>query len=509
MRASRLHPWLNVTSPRWLRQHTSARPVRCALTPRASLSAQLVAASGRALATLMCILSLNAGLARSETPLERLAGAVRFPTVSYQDTARIDYEAFAGLNQYLLASYPNVFTELEFERVNQYSLLLRWPGSAPNLEPVLFTAHTDVVPVEPGTEANWTHPPFAGVIDDGVLYGRGTLDDKHGVISLLEAINSLLTAGYRPARSLVFAFGHDEEIGGEAGAGAMAKKMAAQGLRFAWMVDEGGFVLRNSPLLPDRDIAFINVAEKGYVTLTLAAESDGGHSSSPGPESAIAILGRAVVRLQENPFPPKLVEPVRSFLETLAPELEQPQRFLFEHLWVFDGLVARQMADNTLTQPLVRTTTALTVFQAGVKENVIPQRAAAKVNFRLLPGDTEADLIREVTEIIDDPRITISNDRWADRPGIAAADGPGYQMLAKAIGATYRDAVIVPGLLQATTDTRHYVSLARDQYRFHGNIIEPQQTSSIHGTNEFISAESFTNMVAVTKQLLRDAGNAP
>jgi len=275
------------------------------------------------------------------------------------------------------------------------------------------------------------------------------------------------------------------------------------------MVDEGGFVLRGSPLLPDRDLAFINVAEKGYVTLTLTAEAAGGHSSSPGKNSAIASLSRALVRIQENPFEPKLVEPVRSFLNTLAPELAQPQRFLFDNLWLFDGLVAGQMAQDTLTQPLVRTTTALTVVQAGVKENVIPQRAEAKVNFRLLPGDTEADLIQEITAIVDDPDITISNDRWADRPGIAAVNAPGYRILAEAIQTTFDSAVIVPGLLQATTDTRHYVSLARDQYRFHGNVIEPHQTSSIHGTDEFISAASFRGMIDVARHMVEAAGRAP
>ena len=458
---------------------------------------------------MLWILGLNATSVLADSALERLAGAIRFPTVSHQDTAQIDYAAFDELNDYLFATYPATFSTLTVERVNQYSLLLHWPGSDASLEPVLFTAHTDVVPVEQGTEADWTHPAFAGVIESDVLYGRGTLDDKHGVISLLEAIETLLGEGYAPSRTLVFAFGHDEEIGGEAGAGAMAQRMADKGLSFAWMVDEGGFVLRGSPLLPDRDLAFINVAEKGYVTLTLTAEADGGHSSSPGKNSAIASLSRALVRIQENPFEPKLVEPVRSFLKTLAPELAQPQRFLFDNLWLFDGLVAGQMAQDTLTQPLVRTTTAITVVQAGVKENVIPQRAEAKVNFRLLPGDTEADLIQEITAIVDDPDITLSNDRWADRPGIAAVNAPGYRILAKAIKTTFDSAVVVPGLLQATTDTRHYVSLARDQYRFHGNVIEPHQTSSIHGTDEFISAASFRSMIDVARHMVEAAGRAP
>jgi len=362
------------------------------------------------------------------------------------------------------------------------------------------------VPIEIGTEGDWQHPPFAGVIENNTLYGRGTLDDKQGVISLLEATETLLEEGFKPRRTLVFGFGHDEEIGGENGAAALAERMRELNLSFDWMVDEGGFVVSNTPLLPGRDLAMINVAEKGYVTLTLSTEAPGGHSSSPASTGAIGTLARALDRIESNPFDPKLVEPMRSALAMMSPEMSQPERFLFNNLWLFDRLIAGQMAKDSITQPMVRTTTALTMFNAGVKENVIPQRAEAKVNFRLLPGDTVEELIATITDIVDDPTVNISNDRWSDRPGVADANGDGFAVISAATSAVYPDALIIPSLLQATTDTRHYVNLAKDQYRFHGNSVTTEQARSVHGTNEYISRDSFNNAISVARGMVKGAG---
>ena len=457
-------------------------------------------------AVLICLLIFPTHLCFGASPLDRLAEAVRFKTVSSQNSAEIDYEAFQGLNEFLARTYPRTFDQLEVEYINTHSILLRWLGSDPEQNPVLFTAHTDVVPIEIGTEGDWQHPPFAGVIENNTLYGRGTLDDKQGVISLLEATETLLEEGFKPRRTLVFGFGHDEEIGGENGAAALAERMRELNLSFDWMVDEGGFVVSNTPLLPGRDLAMINVAEKGYVTLTLSTEAPGGHSSSPASTGAIGTLARALDRIESNPFDPKLVEPMRSALAMMSPEMSQPERFLFNNLWLFDRLIAGQMAKDSITQPMVRTTTALTMFNAGVKENVIPQRAEAKVNFRLLPGDTVEELIATITDIVDDPTVNISNDRWSDRPGVADANGDGFAVISAATSAVYPDALIIPSLLQATTDTRHYVNLAKDQYRFHGNSVTTEQARSVHGTNEYISRDSFNNAISVARGMLQGAG---
>jgi len=449
-----------------------------------------------------CTVAHAASTPVADTPAGRLARAVQFRTVSYQDVSQVDHGEFDGLHAFLRAAYPGVFSTLEVETVNGYSLLIRWPGSDPGLEPILFTAHMDVVPVEPGTEGDWEHPPFAGVVAGGRVYGRGTLDDKQGMLGLLEAAEQLLAEGFEPRRGIVFAFGHDEEIGGNRGAGNIAGRMRELGLHFDWMVDEGGMVIADNPLLPDRPLAMVDVAEKGYLTLTLVATGEGGHSSNPPQTSTIGRLASALARIEANPFPPRLVDPVREMFEGIAPHVGQPERFVFGNLWLTGGLVARRMAGDRLTQPFVRTTTALTLVNAGIKENVVPQRAEAKVNFRLLPGDTPETVVSRIGEIVNDPQVGISYDRWQDQPPGSDSGSEGFGVIGRAVNAVYPEAVVVPSLLMATTDTRHYIDLARNQYRFHGVMIASSQATSIHGTNEFITVESFTRSIEVARRML-------
>lgn len=440
-----------------------------------------------------------------EGAVQRLAEAVRYKTISYQEKERIDAAEFQRFHQFLRAAYPGVFSSLIVEVINDYSLLLRWPGADAAASPVLFTAHLDVVPVEPGTEEDWTHPPFAGVVADGNIYGRGTLDDKQGMLGWLEAVESLLAEGFEPDRTLVFGFGHDEEIGGREGAAAMAARMRELGLNFEWMIDEGGMIITDNPLLPGREVALINVAEKGYITLTLTAVGEGGHSSNPPEISTIGRLSAALARLENNPFPPRLSAPVRAMFETIAPHVGLPERLLFSNLWLTDFLIASQMADDRLTSSFVRTTTALTMFNAGVKENVVPQRAEAKVNFRLLPGDTPEALVERVTEIVDDPGIAITTSFWNNIPPVSDHEGAGFQVIATALAAVYPDAVAVPSLLTATTDTRHYIGLSGDQYRFTPVSMASASVSSIHGTDEYIGVDSYLASIETARHILRHA----
>ena len=322
------------------------------------------------------------------------------------------------------------------------------------------------------------------------------------MLGLLEGAEQLLAAGFTPRREIVLAFGHDEEIGGNEGAARIARRLHELGLQFQWMVDEGGMIMVDSPMLPERPVAMVNVAEKGYLTLTLAATGEGGHSSNPPRQSTIGRLANALVRIESSPFPPRLVGPVEAMFETLAPHMGQPERLLFENLWLTAPLVANRMADQRLTQPFVRTTTALTLFNAGIKENVVPQRAEAKVNFRLLPGDTPEMVAARIEEIVDDPLVDISYQQWQNTPPISDHRGPGFAVIRDAVQAAYPNAVVVPSLLVATTDTRHYVDLADDQYRFHGMIIEAGQASSVHGTNEYIGVDSYLKVIEIAREMM-------
>jgi carboxypeptidase PM20D1 len=438
----------------------------------------------------------------SASPAERLGQAVRFKTISYQDYDQIDYAEFEAFQQFLRESFPLVFSELAVETVNEYSLLLRWSGSDSSLPPVLFTAHMDVVPVEPGTEQDWQHPPFAGVVAEGRIYGRGTLDDKMGLMAQLEAAEQLLAQGFAPARTICFAFGHDEEISGRNGATAIAARLRELGLHFAWMVDEGGMLVSDNPLLAGKTIAMVNIAEKGYLTLILQTSGEGGHSSNPPAVSTIGRLANAVARIEANPFPPRLVAPVEAMLKALAPEMGQPERIVFENLWLTGPLVARNMAGARITAPFVRTTTALTMFNAGVKENVVPQRAEARINFRLLPGDTPDMVVAHIREVVDDPLVELSYDEWDEIPPVAQYPGSGYAVIQAAIESVYPEAVVVPSMLMAVTDTRHYIDLVDNQYRFQGVEVATSQATSIHGTDEYVGVDSYEKSIDIASKMI-------
>ncbi len=439
---------------------------------------------------------------------QHLAEAVRFKTVSHQENSGSSSEqAFRDLHAYLRQTYPRVYSQLQVEYVNDFSLVITWQGTDPQQKPVLFTAHSDVVPVEPGTEADWDYPAFDGVIADGVIYGRGTMDDKVGVISLLEAAERLLEQGYAPARTLVFGFGHDEEIGGEQGAAAIASLLRDRGMYFEWMVDEGGFILNDNPMLPNRQVAMVGVAEKQFLTLVFTARGVGGHSSMPPAETTIGRLAAAVKRVEDNPFSPRLVEPMRTSLERSAPYVDFPMSFVFGNLWLTDWLVAQAMTSNQATAGFVRTTTALTMFNAGVKDNVIPQSAEARINFRVLPGDSDEEVIARVTRLVNDPEIEITVGRKSPA-GVPVADmsGGGFDMIGASITAVYPDIVQLPFMLPATTDVRHYLDMADNHYRFHGSTVSSKQASGAHGTNEQLGVESFERAVDIAVEMLSRTG---
>ena len=448
---------------------------------------------------LLSVASLQAGPAS-----ENLAAAVRFATISHQDRNQIDEQAFLGLHAFLRKTYPQAFAKLEVKVINDLSLVLIWRGSDAALKPVLFTAHMDVVPVEPGTEADWTHPAFDGVIENGVIYGRGTLDDKLGVISLLEAVERLLTQGYVPTRSVVFAFGHDEEVSGVQGAGEIARYLQEEGFYFDWMVDEGGMMFKDNPLVPGAQVALIGVAEKLYLTLIFRVEGEGGHSSRPPRITTIGRLAAAVKKVEDNPFPARIVPPIDAMLERMAPHVDFPQSFLFDNLWLSDWLIARIMASNPTTASFVQTTTALTMFNAGVKENVIPQMAEARINFRLLPGDSAEMVIARVTELVDDPAVEITRAAQTARQApVAEIDGAGFVKVSRAVEAVYPGTLVLPYMLPATTDVRHYLDLADNHYRFHGALIGMEQGAQIHGTDEQLAVASFERTVDIAVQMVQ------
>jgi carboxypeptidase PM20D1 len=438
-----------------------------------------------------------------------LARAITFKTVSYQDPAQIDPAAFTGLHKALEEMFPKVHQSLTREIVGERSLLYTWKGKDAGKPPILLMAHQDVVPVEPGTESDWEKPPFDGVIDGGFVWGRGSIDFKNGVVGILEAVEALLAQGYSPPRTVYLAFGHDEEIGGTKGAAAIVDLLASRNVRLAYVLDEGMFVTQGIIKGIDRPVAFIGLAEKGYVTLELTVESEGGHSSVPPTPTSTGILAQAIVRLENRQMPGRLEGPARLLFETLAPEMPLlPNRLILTNLWLLSPVAKMVLSGSPSTAAMLRTTTAPTMLEGSVKENVLPKRPRAVVNFRILPGDTVQSVMDHVTRTLDKMPVKVqllAGGNPKEPSPVSDVSGLGYKSIEKSIRQIIPEAIVAPSLVLGATDSAHFQRIADGVYRFSPTRLTDQDRPRFHGVNERVSTKNFAEQVRFYAQLLKNA----
>jgi carboxypeptidase PM20D1 len=246
--------------------------------------------------------------------------------------------------------------QLRRETVGSHSLLYTWQGSDTSLNPILLIGHLDVVPVEASTERDWLHDPFGGGIADGFIWGRGAIDNKSAVLGTLEAVEMLLAEGFQPARTVYLAYGHDEEVGGAAGAGEIAALLKARGVELQMVLDEGGMIGNGILSGISAPVALVGIAEKGFATIEVSTRVPGGHSSLPARQSAIGILSAAVARVEQSPMAARLEGPTRELFDRIGPQLPTMQRAIFANLWLTAPLVLRRLEASPTTNAMVRTT---------------------------------------------------------------------------------------------------------------------------------------------------------
>jgi carboxypeptidase PM20D1 len=436
---------------------------------------------------------------------ERLAGALRFETISHAGGVPPDARAFAGLHDYLARTWPRVHAQLARETVGTHSLLYTWPGRDSGAPGVLLAAHMDVVPV-PSPE-RWQHPPFAGVVANGEIWGRGALDDKGSLVCILDAVESLLAEGFAPERSVYLAFGHDEELGGDEGARAIAETLAARGVRLASALDEGGAVADGFGGLLEQPVAAIGVAEKGFVDVRLRVEAPGGHSSTPPRQTAIGILAAAIARLEANPLPPRVRGGTfERFTSYIAPQASFGRRLALANLWLVGPLIPFFSPDVPILDAMIRTTTAATIVRGGVKSNVLPREAEAIVNFRILPGDSVESVLAHVRRSVDDERVSVglADEVAGDEPSpVSPDDDPAFRGIARAVSTAVPDAVSAPFLVVGGTDARHYTRLGPAVYRLLPFRVGEEALRLAHGTDERISLENLGRGVRFYRAWLR------
>ncbi|HKK48311.1 MAG TPA: M20/M25/M40 family metallo-hydrolase, partial [Alkalispirochaeta sp.] len=339
-------------------------------------------------------------------PIPRLAEAITVPTVNAVDPAEVpDREVFSRFEQFLERAFPLVHRILEREELGDPGLLYTWTGRDPTAEPIILTAHYDVVPAD--AHDGWSHPPFGGAVVDDVIWGRGTLDDKSSLMAILEAATRLMETGFTPERTVLFAFGGDEEVTGQRGAGRIAAALLARGVRALCLVDEGTAVVENTVALVNRPIALIGTAEKGYVDIRLTVQGPDGHASMPPRRTAVGRLARALRRIERQPFPRRLIPSVKAFLVSVADAAPGMYRPILNHPQLFAPILTRVLAGDPKTDALVRTTQAPTMLSGSAAPNVLPAAVEAVVNVRILPGETIESVRRRFVKTVADAEVAV------------------------------------------------------------------------------------------------------
>jgi len=319
---------------------------------------------------------------------------------------------------------------------------------------------------------------------------------KSTLVTLMEAAEILTQAGVQPARTVYLAFGHDEEVGGAAGAGRIAERLAERGVQLGWVLDEGGMVVMNAISGLDAPIAMVAVAEKGYLTLEIVASGESGHSSTPPAETAVGRLARALLALEAAPFPASINDVMGEMIERVGAHAPFPIRLATANRWLFDPVILSMISGDRTFVAMARTTTAPTMLEASPKENVLASHATAHVNFRVIPGETVETVTARVRAIVGDDGIEVRMSETGSNPSaVASTDNAAFAALERSVALLFPDAILVPGLLMAGTDTRHYAEVADDAYRFAAVRIGRGDVSRFHGTDERVPVASLGEMV--------------
>ncbi len=432
----------------------------------------------------------------SDQVYQNLSKAITYQTISFSEEAIPDSAAFFGFHRFLAETYPLTHAKLSLEKINTYSLLYKWEGSDPSKKPIILMSHQDVVPVDQPTLEAWEAAPFEGKITDTHIIGRGTMDDKGTLMGVMEAVEKLLSENYVPTRTIYIASGHDEEVGGANGAAKIAAHMKAQGVEAAMAIDEGGYIAENMIPGVTAPVAIINLAEKGFSSFRLIVETNGGHSSAPPRENTIGILAQAIVDLENNQLPYKLVPPIDSQLEYMGPELPFLTRIAFANPWLFKKQLLEGLNAHTTTAP--------TIIDGGVKNNVIPTVAEATINFRILPGETIESVQAHIESIVSE-KVRVEPVGFLTNPSpVSSVDSESYKTLEKTIRGLYPGTVVVPGLVGGGTDGRYFYDIAEDVYRFYPMRITPESMTRFHGIDEKISKDNYLEILEFSYHLIKN-----
>jgi carboxypeptidase PM20D1 len=435
----------------------------------------------------------------ADSAAERLAELVRIPTISTRDAAERDTAAFEKFRQRLTELYPRTHEALEREVLGDGALLYRWRSDS-DLPPMVLMAHYDVVPV---AGQDWSRDPFSGLIEDGVVHGRGAIDDKGALVAILEAVESLVAAGFTPARDVYLSFGDDEEVAG-VGAQLAVETLTARGIRPWAVLDEGGAVVSGVfPGVPGQT-AVIGLAEKGLLDVELVTSDPGGHASAPVAGGAPARLAKAILRIEDAPFPARLHDVVLGMIDALGRHAPGPHRALFAHAAYLRPLLASVLSKASReANALVRTTVAVTELEGSSARNVLATRARAHLNIRIALGETVQSTVDRLRRVIADPEVDVRVVAGNDPSPISRADNEAFALLGDAVRSVYPDAAVAPYVMVQASDARHFSQICDSVYRFMPFDLSKAELAALHAADERISVAALHRGAGFYRYLLR------
>jgi len=436
--------------------------------------------------------------------VEHLLKSVKIPVITLSDYKNSDFKKHIEFKEFLETAYPNVFNNLEFMTVNYYSFLLKWKGSDSNLAPVLFTGHYDVVGADETSLKDWKYPPFEGKVEGDKIFGRGTLDDRGSVIAMFEAVEKLIKEGFSPQRDIYFAIGHDEETGGINGAKAISEYFYDNNIKPEMVLDEGGRVeIKNN-----KQNAYIGISEKGRLLVNIEFKSEGAHASRPPKMTSVVKLAKAIELLNKHQSKPVLIPQVKEYYRTTYNDRNFITRILIANSDILEFFLFKELEKNPLDNAYIRSTTAITKLKGSDFANAIPSKAVLTLDSRILPTQTPEDMLEHIKYVLnkefreDEYKIEIVSK--SNPSNISNTDNEIFKKLSLEIKTMFPSANIVPYMIPAGTDAKHYEKISNNVYRFLPISIKPEEYSLMHGVNEYLSIDNYSRMIAFYKSFIKN-----
>ncbi len=438
-----------------------------------------------------------------DSAIQHLSQAVQIPTISISDTSAIDTSAYNAFVSFIGQAYPLIHRNLTKTLIQQYNFVFEWKGQNAALAPIILMGHYDVVPVEEAVSDKWIVAPFSGKVTDSCIWGRGSVDDKCGVISILEATEAMLRKGFTPQRSIYLCFGHDEETSGH-GATAIAEWLQQKNVRPEMVLDEGGEITESKIKGVKRPVAVIGIAEKGYASYALSVQKEGGHSSKPDKETAIDILVTALHNLRSKTPASKLTPPVREFLNRIGSSSDIfMNRMAADNMWLFEGVTKNILSATAEGNAMIHTTIVPTIIESGIKDNVIPSTAKAIVNSRILTGETSKSVEDFIRKAVNDDRVNIKrvNSLDSDPSAATSIQSPAFKRMESAAYKIIPNVIPAPYLMIGATDSRHYRKISDGVV----NFLPMTDSKGFHGINERLPLRDFQRTINFMMTIIEES----